>query len=129
MSTTTINDSALKEVHGIELNGRTVTLLVGQDEQQEDSEARQQCRHKARSQCVITKMNTKNTSNNNMSLVVDERIFKCGLKGCGKWSHLLCFSKMITEKETALCYYTCVQNVGPTFHFSPSSIRCIRYHF
>jgi hypothetical protein len=110
MSTITINSPLTQGVHGIELHGKTVTLLVGCSEQhEEDSEARQ-CRHKLKSQCIVTKLK-KNKSNASMP-PIDERIFNCGSKDCGKWSHLLCFSEMINKTNTAVGYDTIIFACG-----------------
>lgn len=110
MSTTTINSPPTQEVRGIELNGRTVTLLVGCSEQhEEDAEARQ-CRHKLKSQCVVTKL--KKSKSDASVPPIDERIYNCGSKSCGKWSHLLCFSEMINKTNTAIGYDTVIFACG-----------------
>lgn len=94
-----ITATATSNVEGIAIAGTTVVLVVGScgagDGDDIARDENDQCRYKARSQCVVTK--TKKGNKN-----VDERIFTCGLKDCGKKSHFLCFSDMVQRNKTGI---------------------------
>jgi len=109
----TFNSNLLEnqqELNSINVNGRIVTLIVGCNKQQDDSDVLQ-CRHKVKSQCIVTKL--KRNSNSNMPINgVDETIFTCGFKDCGKRSHLVCFAEMIKKTNTAVGYDTVIFACG-----------------
>ena len=98
-----ITATTTSKVEGIAIVGTTVDLVVGYNSTGGNEDvARQendQCRYKARSQCIVTK-NKRGNKN------IDERIFTCGLKDCGKKCHFLCFSDMVEKSKTGIAGIT-----------------------